>query len=120
MKKYRYNVENLDCANCAKKIEDKIASIEGYSNVVLNYSTLKLSFETEKENPLNEIKQIIAKIEPEVQVKDVNSTKQKNTDENKLLSYELARIIIGIFISVLGFSGIFKIEIISKLFIITS
>ena len=52
MKKYRYDVIDLDCANCAKKIEDKIAKTEGYKNVILNYSTLKLSFETDKENPL--------------------------------------------------------------------
>ena len=34
MKKYRYDVIDLDCANCAKKIEDKIAKTEGYKNVI--------------------------------------------------------------------------------------
>ena len=59
LKKYRYDVIDLDCANCAKKIEDKIAKTEGYKNVILNYSTLKLSFETDKENPLKEIREIV-------------------------------------------------------------
>ena len=68
MKKYRYDVIDLDCANCAKKIEDKIAKTEGYKNVILNYSTLKLSFETDKENPLNEIREIVQKMEPDTQI----------------------------------------------------
>ena len=68
LKKYRYDVIDLDCANCAKKIEDKIAKTEGYKNVILNYSTLKLSFETDKENPLSEIREIVQKMEPDTQI----------------------------------------------------
>lgn len=55
LKNYRYILQGLDCANCAKKIEDKIAGTEGYENVNVNFSTLKLSFQTEKENPKKEI-----------------------------------------------------------------
>lgn len=55
MKNYKYILQGLDCANCAKKIEDKISETEGYKNVNVNFSTLKLSFETEKENPKKEI-----------------------------------------------------------------
>ena len=76
LRKYRYNVKNLDCANCAKKIEDKIASTDGYNNVVLNYSTLKLTFETEKQEPLKEIRQIVSEIEPETQILEEKSTHQ--------------------------------------------
>lgn len=76
LKKYRYNVKNLDCANCAKKIEDKIASTDGYNNVVLNYSILKLTFETEKQEPLKEIRKIVSKIEPETEILEEKSTNQ--------------------------------------------
>ena len=55
MKSYRYILEGLDCANCAKKIEDKIASTEGYKDVSVNFSTLKLSFKSDKENVKQEI-----------------------------------------------------------------
>ena len=34
----------LDCPNCAKKIENKIASMEKYKDVIVNFSTLTLSF----------------------------------------------------------------------------
>ncbi len=76
MKKYRYDVKNLDCANCAKKIEDKIASTQGYNNVVLNYSTLKLTFETEEKEPLKQIKKIVSKIEPETEILEEQTANQ--------------------------------------------
>ena len=80
LKKYRYDVIDLDCANCAKKIEDKIAKTEGYKNVILNYSTLKLSFETDKENPLKEIREIVQKMEPDTQI--VEEKKENTKTEN--------------------------------------
>ena len=73
MKRYRFTVKNLDCANCAKKIEDKIASFEEYKNVQLNFATLKLSFQTEKaSNVKDEIQKIVSGIEPKVQIIEGN------------------------------------------------
>ena len=73
MKSYRFTVKNLDCANCAKKIEDKIASSDEYKNVQLNFATLKLSFQTDKENNVkNEIQKIVSSIEPKVQIVEGN------------------------------------------------
>lgn len=73
MKSYRFTVKNLDCANCAKKIEDKIASLEEYKNVQLNFATLKLSFQTEKaSNVKDEIQKIVSSIEPKVQIIEGN------------------------------------------------
>ena len=51
LKNYKYILEGLDCASCAKKVEDKIASTDGYEDVTVNFSTLKLSFKTNKNNP---------------------------------------------------------------------
>lgn len=65
MKNYRYTIKNLECANCAKKIETKIANTEGYEDVILNFATQKLSFKTDKQkNVKEEIEQIISTIEP--------------------------------------------------------
>ena len=65
MKSYKYIIKNLECANCAKKIETKISNTEGYSNVVLNFATQKLSFQTDKQNNIKEeIQQIVSAIEP--------------------------------------------------------
>ena len=48
---YKYYLENLDCANCAKKIEDEIKKDDRFSNVIVNFSTLTLSFKTDISDP---------------------------------------------------------------------
>lgn len=95
MKNYKYILEGLDCASCAKKVEDKIASTDGYEDVTVNFSTLKLSFKTNKNNPKKEIIEIVKALEPDVNVVDMEeSNKKKDSKE----SFHIARIIIGILI----------------------
>ena len=99
MKNYKYILEGLDCASCAKKVEDKIASTDGYEDVTVNFSTLKLSFKTNKNNPKKEIIEIVKALEPDVNVVDMEeSNKRKDSKE----SFHIARIIIGILIYFLG------------------
>lgn len=99
MKNYKYILEGLDCASCAKKAEDKIASTDGYEDVTVNFSTLKLSFKTNKNNPKKEIIEIVKALEPDVNVVDMEeSNKKKDSKE----SFHIARIIIGILIYFLG------------------
>ena len=99
MKNYKYILEGIDCASCAKKVEDKIASTDGYEDVTVNFSTLKLSFKTNKNNPKKEIIEIVKALEPDVNVVDMEeSNKKKDSKE----SFHIARIIIGILIYFLG------------------
>lgn len=99
MKNYKYILEGLDCASCTKKVEDKIASTDGYEDVTVNFSTLKLSFKTNKNNPKKEIIEIVKALEPDVNVVDMEeSNKKKDSKE----SFHIARIIIGILIYFLG------------------
>lgn len=86
MKNYKYTVKNLDCANCAKKIETKISSTEGYKNVTLNFATLKLSFQTDKEsNVKEEVQKIISSIEPEVIIIDEKTELKTESIKNDVL-----------------------------------
>ena len=101
MTKYKYNLKNLDCANCALKIENKLNEEESIKNARVNFNTLKLSFETDTTEPLNFIQSIVSKIEPEVIV-------YENEIENKK-NYSLIRLLIGVIFAILGFY--FKIEI---------
>lgn len=95
MKNYKYILEGLDCANCAKKIEDAIAKKDGYQDVNVNFSTLKLTFKTDKQNPKKEIVDIIARIEPEVEVLEDGN---KNQDKEEHNNSDIVRIIIGLII----------------------
>ncbi len=67
--KYTYVLENLNCANCAAKIETKIAQTEGFEKVGFNFATKKLNFESEKTEPAAEIQAICDSIEDGVTVK---------------------------------------------------
>mgnify|MGYP004463066653 FL=1 len=81
MKSYKYIVKNLDCAACSKKIEDKIASYDEYKNVSLNFATLKLSFETDKDkNVKQEVQKIITSVEPEVEI--IEENEQNKSEES--------------------------------------
>lgn len=64
----KVKLQNLDCANCAGKIEKALNKMNELNNVKLNFSTSTLSFETsiEDKNLLNKIEKEIQKIEKEV------------------------------------------------------
>ena len=74
MKKYK--LKNLDCANCANKIEDKIRKMEEVKFVNVNFANLTLTIDTYN------IKKVISKIkeiEPKVEVLENN--KDNNVSE---------------------------------------
>lgn len=72
MKKYRYNIINLDCPNCARKIEDELKKDKRLNNLVINFNTKKLSFEADNEISLAEINKVVKTIENNVLVIDNN------------------------------------------------
>ena len=100
MKNYRFIMQGLHCPNCAKKIENKVASIEEYQNVVVNFSTLALSFKTDREKGVeDEIKKIVKSIEPDIKVVSNNEKKlQEVQRDNK----DIIRLIIGVLIYLAG------------------
>ena len=65
MKKYKYNINNLDCANCAREIEETLNKRIDMNNVIVNFNTSILSYESEKEFKLNELNSIVKSIEPD-------------------------------------------------------
>ena len=61
--KYKYNISNLDCANCARKIEDALNKDKEIKSANLNFNTLKLTIETDNKKPLELVKKIAKKSE---------------------------------------------------------
>ena len=109
LKSYKYYLEHLDCADCAKKIEDEIKKDDRFSHVVVNFSTLTLSFKTELDHPFNEILKIVKKVEPDVLVYS-----QKNLEDKGDL--EVFRFLLALLI--LGFSFFFKNEMIREIMLV--
>ena len=115
LKKYKYRLNNLDCANCANKIEERLKKENNLSDVVVNFSSLTLSFMSNDDIKIEDISSIVTKIEPEVVVTKID----EEVKENKK-NYNLIRLIFGIIIALLGLYVNFNNEIINKILIIAS
>lgn len=115
LKKYKYRLNNLDCANCANKIEERLKKESNLSDVVVNFSSLTLSFMSNDDIKIEDISNIVTKIEPEVVVTKIDE-ESKETKKN----YNLIRLIIGVIIALLGLYVNFNNEIINKILIIAS
>ena len=74
MKKYKFKIENLDCANCANELERSLQKIDIIENVSISFMTQKLTFECtdeNKEQALEKIRKVIQKEEPDVTIEEV-------------------------------------------------
>ena len=68
--KKTYQLENLDCANCAAKMETAINQIEGVDKATVSFMTQKLTVETSGniEKIMAEVIKVISKVEPDCEV----------------------------------------------------
>lgn len=102
MKNYRYILKDLDCADCAKKIEDKLSSIDGYENVTVNFSTCKLSLQAKETNNekefKNKLEKIINQVEPDVILLD----EKEKVEEAERGTKDIIRLFIGVFVYLIG------------------
>lgn len=73
MKKYKFKINNLDCANCANELESVLQKIDIIENVRINFLTQRLTFECLEENvmtALKHIKKLIKRAEPDVTIEE--------------------------------------------------
>lgn len=66
-----FKLENLDCANCAAKMEDAIKKIEGVQNASMRFMTQKLVIEADEANMdaiVEQVVQVCKKIEPDMTI----------------------------------------------------
>ena len=71
--KKNYILEDLDCANCALKIEEGVKNIEGVTACSVSFVTEKMIVEMEdgKEKEVEkEIKKLVKKIEPDTTLRE--------------------------------------------------
>ena len=69
--KKKFKLDEVDCANCAAKMEDAIRKIDGVKEVSVNFMTQKMTLEAEDESfeaILDEACKAIAKVEPDCEV----------------------------------------------------
>ncbi len=67
LKPRKFELRNLDCANCAAKIEKGLNQREGLENAVVDFATLSLHI---KSSNVAQVVAAVAEIEPDVEVVD--------------------------------------------------
>ena len=79
-----YIVENLDCANCAAKIERKIQSLPGVEYASLTFATKQLRVAAENQDELfPEMVAACSSIEPDAKIMPREETRKKDNKEEK-------------------------------------
>ena len=69
--KKTFELEDLDCAHCAQKMQDAIAKIDGVDSVIVNFLSQKMTLEAADEKFDDILKQAvkaIKKVEPDCTV----------------------------------------------------
>ncbi len=69
--KKKFKLDEVDCANCAAKMEEAIKRIDGVQDASVNFLTQKLTLEADEarfEAILDEACKVISKVEPDCEV----------------------------------------------------
>ena len=112
--KYKYILNELDCANCANKIERKLNENEEIDKAIVNFNKLTVTVYTKKDKGVKElVEKIVAEIEPDVKVLESDDNNKKNNTK-----LEVLRLTLGIILALLGMF-LFK-GIVGDILIITS
>lgn len=102
-------LEGLNCANCARKIEEKVGKMEGVKESNLNFTTttlnVKLERKVKEEHAINEIKKIVEALEPHVKVEKKISGK---TNVQRAKFEVKPTLIIGTILYLIAVIGDFK------------
>ena len=83
---YKFEITGIDCANCAAKLESKIAEIEGISNVSLSFMNNSLQYECDHDEGKRieaEVRALAAKEEPDAVILSKGHTHKHHHHEDE-------------------------------------
>ncbi len=66
-----FEMEDLDCANCARKMEEAVSKIEGVQSCMITFMTQKMTIEYDEDSEkkiFKEITKAVKKVEPDTSV----------------------------------------------------
>ena len=69
--KKQFKLDEIDCANCARKLQDELAKLDGVKSVSVNFMTQKLTLEAddaEFDEVLDRVVEFTADAEPDCEI----------------------------------------------------
>lgn len=70
--KKKFKLEDLDCANCAAKMEDAIKKIDGVRDAGVSFMSQKLTIDADDDRfdeIMKEVVKVCAKVEPDTKIR---------------------------------------------------
>ncbi|MCI6627563.1 MAG: cadmium-translocating P-type ATPase [Tenericutes bacterium] len=108
--KYKFNIKNLDCANCAREVEKSLNEDKKINKAVVNFNTSTITVETDVDDAFSYVKETVAMIEPDA----ILSEEKIESDNNK----DVYRLLIAAVIGILGI--VIKISPINMILIVVA
>lgn len=108
-------VEGLDCANCARKVEESVAKLEGVKEAQLNFMQKRLYITSSKQYTKEDIQNVAQVAEPEVVVLTLNDLKkcevkaEEQVDAKKTFNWKFVILAVVFAVSLIS-AMIFKEE----------
>ena len=69
--KKKFKMQDLDCANCAQKMEDAIKKIPGVTDASVNFMMQKMTVEADDDkfdDIMKEVQAVCSKVEPDCRI----------------------------------------------------
>lgn len=66
--KKKFNLQDLDCANCAQKMEEAIKKIDGVNDASVSFMTQKMTIDADDDRfseIMDEVVKVCKKVEPD-------------------------------------------------------
>ena len=95
----KYTLQNLDCADCALKLETQLAKLETVRSVSVNFATSTMRIDAAS---IDEVLKTIRDIEPDVRVTEAEEMGESSEGKTFLYRRELIRIGAALLIFIFG------------------
>ncbi|HEY8364475.1 MAG TPA: heavy metal translocating P-type ATPase [Haloplasmataceae bacterium] len=112
---HQFDIKNLNCANCALKIESKIKKLDYVTDVNLDFVNKKLRISTTKsiKEILHEINKIASRIEPGVKFTN------ESHEDNREIILKIIRLFMGFIIFLIAYLSVFTFQVNIYLFLVS-
>lgn len=103
---FKFNIKNIDCADCANKIAEKAMEIEGVEHAEADFmhAILRVQFATSEYIRIeNALREMIARLEPDVEFSRYFAEQKNETKKDYSTQIMMARLVLGAILFGLSF-----------------
>ena len=103
---FKFNIKNIDCADCANKIAEKAMEIEGVEHAEADFmhAILRVQFATSEYTRIeNALREMIARLEPDVEFSRYFAEQKSEIKKDYSTQIMMARLVLGAILFGLSF-----------------